>query len=297
MLVLMLGGCQESGRPDKRSTAEVGARADGPKEETVLPPWLRALPKAELKIDVSGGATRSLSVRQLSERFGVKTVQTTDPYYHEKKSFYGIPLAPFLADIFKSHDLVGTELMFEALDGYSVRLSGELATHRGAYLAFAEVGTGGLPPIGEQKVAAGPLYLVWEGDELTDLKTHPRPWGLARIRLLSSADDHKHLTPPGGFGSNTEAKKGFELFEEDCLRCHAINQEGGKLGPELNVPQNILAYREEKQVRQFIRNPRAFRYSAMPPHPDLTEADLDALIAYLRLMEQHQYDPSASSSP
>jgi cytochrome c2 len=193
--------------------------------------------------------------------------------------------------------LAESELMFEAMDGYSVRLSGSLATNRAAYLAFAEVGAAGLAPIGEQKVAAGPLYLIWEGNKLTDLKTHPRPWGLARIRLLSSADDYKHLTPPDGFGDNAEAQRGFLLFEKDCLRCHSINQEGGKLGPELNVPRNILTYRDEKQVRQFIKNPRLFRYSAMPPHPNLRETDLDALIAYLKLMAQHQYDPSAPSSP
>jgi cytochrome c2 len=223
-----------------------------------------------------------------------------DPYYQKKKNFYAIPLAPLLNKLFASHanKLEGSELMFEALDGYSVRLPGKLALDPAAHLAFAEVDTNALAPIGEQKVPAGPLYLVWKGDDLTDLKTHPRPWGLSRITLLSSSDSYQHITPPCGFTHEyTIAQAGFAYFQKDSLHCHANNQEGGKLGPDLNVPQNILAYRDEAQVRAFIKNPRQFRYSNMPPHPDLSESDLDGIIAYLKLMGQHQHDPEATPLP
>ena len=62
------------------------------------------------------------------------------------------------------------------------------------------------------------------------------------------------------------------------------------MGPDLAVPQNVLEYRPEDQVRAYIKNPLAFRYGNMPAHPDLTEANLDALIAYLRAMKSRKHD-------
>ena len=70
-----------------------------------------------------------------------------------------------------------------------------------------------------------------------------------------------------------------------------MNREGGRVGPELNVPQNILEYRPEPQVRAYIRDPATFRYGNMPPHPDLTDAQMDALIAYLGAMKDRKHDP------
>ena len=38
-----------------------------------------------------------------------------------------------------------------------------------------------------------------------------------------------------------------------------------------NVPQSIVEYRPEAQIRAYIRNPLTFRYGAMPPHPHLDD--------------------------
>jgi cytochrome c1 len=69
------------------------------------------------------------------------------------------------------------------------------------------------------------------------------------------------------------------------------------VGPELNVPQSIVAYRPEEQIRAYIKNPLTFRYGAMPANPDLREADLDALIAYLRAMSAEPHDPASNKAP
>ena len=69
---------------------------------------------------------------------------------------------------------------------------------------------------------------------------------------------------------------------------------GGRVGPDLNVPQSVVEYRPEPQIRAYIRDPRTFRYSNMPSHPGFKEDDLDALLAYFRAMKDRKHDPEAA---
>ena len=46
---------------------------------------------------------------------------------------------------------------------------------------------------------------------------------------------------------------------------------GGKMGPELNVPKNILEYRDREQLAAFIKNPQAFRFGSLMPPTALSE--------------------------
>jgi len=75
------------------------------------------------------------------------------------------------------------------------------------------------------------------------------------------------------------------------MACHAINGEGGTVGPDLNVPQSIVEYRPVPQIKAYVRDPATFRYGNMPAHPDLSGADLDALVAYFRAMKDRKHDP------
>jgi mono/diheme cytochrome c family protein len=101
-------------------------------------------------------------------------------------------------------------------------------------------------------------------------------------------------TVPTGEAADSPAMRGFAVFARECVRCHAVNREGGRVGPELNVPQSIVEYRPEAQVRAYIQNPLAFRYGNMPAHPHLTAGDLDGLIAYFRAMSTRKHDPDAA---
>ena len=57
---------------------------------------------------------------------------------------------------------------------------------------------------------------------------------------------------------------------------------------------SIVEYRPEAQIRAYVRDPGAFRYTSMPAHPGLSDADLDALIAYFRAMRERKQDPRAN---
>jgi mono/diheme cytochrome c family protein len=246
--------------------------------------------RASLSFSREGAALPPRSFDELSGSIPAETVVAWDPYYQKQKRFRGWPLARVLAAGFPGEtDLRTKELVFRAKDGYSVFFRGALAVEPGGYVAFADLDAPNWEPIGPRRAHPGPFYVVWQRPEQADLETHPRPWELSSIELVRFETAYPH-TSPGPRPDGDAALAGYQLFRGRCFQCHAINREGGRVGPELNVPRNILEYRPEDQVRAYIRNPLSFRYGAMPPHPDFTETDLDALVAYLRAMQAHKHD-------
>jgi cytochrome c1 len=59
----------------------------------------------------------------------------------------------------------------------------------------------------------------------------------------------------------------------------------------LNVPRCIVEYRPAEQIKAYIRDPQSFRYTSMPAHPHLTDAQLEALLAYFTAMKDRKHDP------
>ena len=102
-------------------------------------------------------------------------------------------------------------------------------------------------------------------------------------------------TVPEGLAENDPGWDGYRHFQRACASCHAINGQGGRVGPDLNVPRSIVEYRPIEQIKAYVKNPASFRYTSMPSHPDLEEADLDALIAYFSAMRERKQDPFAGS--
>jgi cytochrome c1 len=75
------------------------------------------------------------------------------------------------------------------------------------------------------------------------------------------------------------------------MACHAVNGEGGTVGPDLNIPQSIVEYRPDvAQLKAYIKNPATFRYGQMPSNDYLSDEDLDALVAYFRAMKDRKHD-------
>lgn len=237
-----------------------------------------------------GKTVRTLSLAELRKSIASETVTGFDPYYGKSKTFHALPLDDVLKKGFESEgDLARQEYVFRAKDGYAAPFRGALATEAGGYVAFEDADVPGWEPIGPQKANPAPFYLVWKKPEQANLESHPRPWQLATIEMAKFDAIYPHTSPGSPEGS--PAANGYALFRDQCVRCHAVNREGGRVGPDLNVPQNILEYRPEAQVRAYIKDPRAFRYGNMPAHPTLTDADLDALVAYLSAMKDRKHDP------
>jgi mono/diheme cytochrome c family protein len=87
-------------------------------------------------------------------------------------------------------------------------------------------------------------------------------------------------------------RKGFALFKNQCIRCHSLNLQGGEVGPELNSPKNVTEYWDKATLRAFIRDAASFRLKdKMPSFHQLTDENLDELLAYFIYMKGHKLAP------
>jgi len=91
--------------------------------------------------------------------------------------------------------------------------------------------------------------------------------------------------------------RGRQLFRKlDCGRCHFIDGQGGRVGPELthvgtNAERRAPGVSAEDYIRASVLTPGAY---IVPGYPDvmprglvrnLSPADLDALVGFLRSHE------------
>ena len=250
----------------------------------------------------AGAVVKTLDRAALERACKVVTVTIVDPYYGRQKRYRACPLADVLALGFgplAGGATEGTDVFFRARDGYVKPASLAHVREAGGYLALADADRmqgddPGWEPIDRRQVDPGPFYVVWENPTAHDPNRYPWPYQLVAIELASYASRYPH-TAPAGLPADAPAWAGFTIFRRECIACHAINGEGGTIGPELNLPQSIVEYRAEEQLKAFIRNPQTFRYTSMPPHQHLTPADLDAVIAYFRAMRDRKHDPKTAT--
>lgn len=285
LVVVALGGWAMTSRLLSRSTqVEGAARA--------------SLGTAELRFVRLGATVTSLDLPALLRLAAATEVDGPDPYYERRKRFRALPLLPLLASAFGEDEaaLRQRDFVLRARDGYAVPLAGGRLLEGGAHLAFADVEVAGWEPIGPQRANPGPFYLVWSRPEQGNLATHPRPWQLASIEIVHG-DSLFPRAVPRGVAADSPAARGARLFRARCIACHAVNRDGGRVGPDLNVPQSIVEYRPRAQIRAYIRDPRAFRYGNMPAHRDLSEEQLDELLGYFEVMKTQKQDPEPSPGP
>lgn len=219
------------------------------------------------------------------------TITQFDPYYAARKTYRALPLRAVLelGTGAPAAELARVEWILRASDGYAVPITGDKLLEDGAHIAIEDVEVPGWAPIGPKRANPGPYYLVWAKEGQLDLEDHPRPWQLATLEIAPFESVYAHTVPTG---AGEAAQRGFALFKKQCIVCHMINREGGKVGPELNVPRSVVEYREADYLRAFIKNPWSFRYGAMPPM-NLSDAQLDDVLAYFAAMRDRKHDPDA----
>lgn len=279
-----------------------GAPGTGPVDAQAAP--AQAAPaRARLGFADGTGHVETLDLAALRRRCPEQVVEVDDPYHRRRMRYAALDLRCVLDAGFANAGggdfLRDRGLLLHALDGYTRPVAGRELLAPGGHLAFGEparlaAADGGarFTPIDRRRVDPAPFYLVWTGEGQSDPHSTPWPYQLSRIEVAPFERAFPR-TVPRGLAEGDPGWQGYSLFQRACASCHAINGEGGRVGPDLNVPRSIVEYRPEAQIRAYVRDPSAFRYTSMPAHPDLDDSDLDALIAYFRAMSERKQDPGA----
>jgi mono/diheme cytochrome c family protein len=235
-----------------------------------------------------------------------KPVRVIDPYEGREVVFEALDFAAILDSVFTPSWREEEELLFRCSDGYQPTISvARLLAHR-AWLAFRRVDQ---PNFSIQKLESGrvrdvelaPFYLVWENldDELIRLEgDHGWPYQLIGVELIRARDRFPAMAPPGD--SSAAVLAGFSAFRRHCSRCHAMNGEGGGIGPELNTPINPVEVRDSAWLRRWIDDPSRIRADARMPrlNPSLPERDatISNLLAYLEAISHSKLDSRPESN-
>lgn len=227
-----------------------------------------------------------MTLGELESTLETHSIELYDPEYRKTKRYSGFSVQDVLTLGFgeELNNPDFTDIAFTALDGYeSVSVLSKMK-EKGGYIVFADLDYPDWEPVGRAQASPGPFYLVWaEKDELPD-NGYPWPWQIASVNIMRFPDQYP-LVFPAGAGKDSAAYKGYEIFKGRCVKCHSMNRQGGKVGPDLNAPESIVSYRSEYMIKEFIKHPSKYRYTQMPDHPDLTDQDLNDLIAYFRYMD------------
>jgi len=247
----------------------------------VLTSFTYADENPELKILVSDKQEKVLSLSIMKEELKQYKITLNDPYYKKEKQYKTFKLKDVLNLAYSSkwHSGDFTDLTFRAYDGYeSIAVISKLE-NKGGYIVFRDLDYQDWEPISFTGAYPGPFYIIWTGKGQTAKNGYPWPWQLETINLVTFKDQFPEIVPKTA-DKNSGVYKGYELFKGRCLRCHSINGQGGKIGPDLNAPKNINEYRNADFVKSYIKDPSQFRFTNMPDHKDLSDKQLTSLINY-----------------
>lgn len=248
-----------------------------------------ALPAAaaELKIDLGHGAV-TYRTETLLDRRDARTISVPgDVAFRRTMHFRAVPLAALLEGIGS-----GDHLQFVASDGFAAEIPAALLLNTQGSKAWLAIENPARPwPALPGHGSAGPFYVVWTRPQAAGVGPEQWPYQLASIRKLAGvAERFPAILPDPSLPADSEVRRGFAVFQRTCLACHTLNGQGdARLGPDLNLPHNPTEYLRADLLRAFIRNPQSLRrwpQAKMPGFDTLAlpDADLDAVLAYLRHM-------------
>ena len=232
---------------------------------------------------------------EIFKHYGIEPVEITrdfDPAWKREVRMLAYPLDEFVRKAVEDFDkklAEDAELMAYSFTGYAPILPLEHTQWGTGYIAFQEVGRPAddpWPAFMEGKVERENIgfYMVWTDGYYPE---RVEPWGLETLYVLPYAAKYRDALPDE---QDERAMAGFEVFKTYCIECHSMNLAGGATAPELNLPMNVLEFRDPGTTREYIANRPKFRArSTMPDYSEtLSEEQLSDLMYYLSAMQAHK---------
>ena len=255
--------------------------------------WSFSVAAAQTEATLKVGA-KSYTASELLKRPEIETITVKhDSAYGGREMRYQ---AIGAATLFAETNLRDDEVMQVCCrDGYVASISKEriMRTGPGQSIAYIAIENPNAkwpdlalkPPAG----SAGPFYLVWLKPELSGILQDEWPYKILAFEVKGRLQDlYPRIFPK--HQEDARVARGLKLFQQTCLACHTMNQEGAsQVGPDLNLPLNPTEYFKESVLPRYIRNPksvRAWEGSRMPGFGPETFSDEDIanVVAYLKEM-------------
>lgn len=116
------------------------------------------------------------------------------------------------------------------------------------------------------------------------------------FKLLLSVFAMVLVFSTGSFGQGGDVDLGQKLFRTNCGQCHNRDMKSDLTGPALGPSLAAWAEYPAEDLRAWVRNSQeliseghplameiwnAWKPSVMPPNPNLTDSDIDAIMAYV----------------
>lgn len=92
-----------------------------------------------------------------------------------------------------------------------------------------------------------------------------------------------------GAGWSAQARQGEIAFNARCALCHGVNAAGTALGPPLAHRIYEPGHHQDFAFRNAVRNGVAahhWQFGDMPPVPGVSDADVEAIICYVRAVQR-----------
>jgi cytochrome c2 len=211
-----------------------------------------------------------------------------DHYFKSPKRYKGFLINPIIDSIVRVHKFDTTNIIavFECSDGYKPMMDlSKIFGETKGYIVYKDldIGTGKNWP-DSINAKFKPYYLVWDHVKKED-DSFIWPYGLIGIKLISKGVELESIYPY----KKPSLVNGFNLFRNNCLKCHSINKIGGSMGPEFNIPKNITEYWKEEDIISFAKNPLSYRYnSRMLPITGIKDSDYKEIISYIKYMKDNK---------
>jgi len=229
-------------------------------------------------------------------------VEVFEPHQRTKMTFEALPLPQVLDDAYGRIWREREAIVFTCRDGYEPTIAVRRILNHSAFLALGRPGPQEFTIVdarhgAPREVNLGPFYVIWEN--LDDAKIRAEddygwPYQVVRIELVSFEEQFGRMVPAKEASNRIWA--GFDAFAIHCSRCHAINGQGGTVGPELNYPANPTEYMKEEWLRRWIDDPTSMRRNpAMPPlnrNLPNRERVIDDVVRYLEAIASRKIEPS-----
>ena len=256
-----------------------------------------------LAFSLHAAPIHSLNLLELSRIVAPSLLRVFEPYEEREVEFRAIPFTSGLDFVYGDDWRAQPELLllFTCSDGYQPTLPVQRVLDHEAWLAFDRVGQASFSILklesgSRKRIDLAPFYLIWDNLENAQLREegdYGWPYQLVGVDLVRSRDRFPRSAPAED--AAPEVIAGYRAFGVHCNRCHAMNGEGGVIGPELNSPISPIEYRELDWLRRWIDDPaKIVPTSRMPRlNPALRNRGetIESLLAYLGAMSKRKLKP------